>query len=234
MYKIIQDEKIIDVIRIPNFVSFLPTGHIAMSDKASATGIVGSDGQTVYSFSENNYNKQIVKIEKITVDEFNRLKSLLNSEQNVNMTDVALEKAKQSKVQSLSNICKNRIISGFSVKLSDGIVYKFKLTVEDQLNLMILENQLSTGAKSFIYHATDMPCKVYNKEDMTKIINAFKVHTLYHTTYFNVAKQYIKSLTDIEKIQLFAYGQDISWYVKDKTIKQIIKNGENTYNESTY
>lgn len=234
MYKIIQDGKIIDVIRIPSFVSFLPTGHIAMSDRASATGIVGSDGQTVYSFTENNHNKQIVKIEKITVDEFNRLKNLLNSEQKPNTSDIALEKAKQSKVQSLSNICKNRIISGFSVKLSDGIIYKFKLTVEDQLNLMMLENQLSAGAKSFIYHATDMPCKVYNKEDMTKIINAFKIHTLYHTTYFNVAKQYIKSLTDIEKVRLFVYGQDISWYIKDTTIRQIIKNGESSYNESAY
>ena len=227
MYKIIQDEKVIDVVRIPSFVSFLPTGHIAMTDKASATGIVSSDGQTVYSFSENNHNKQIVRIEKITVDEFNRLKSILNSEQKIDTNSIALESAKQSKIRSLSNICKNKIISGFSVKLSDDITYKFKLTVEDQLNLMMLENQLLAGVKSFIYHATDMPCKVYDEEDMAKIIGTFKSHTLYHTTYFNVAKQYIKSLTDIEKVNLFAYGQDISWYTKDPIIKQIIKNGGN-------
>ena len=50
MYKIIQDQKVIDVVRIPRFVRFLSSGHIALTDKSSAQGIVGSDDRTVYSF----------------------------------------------------------------------------------------------------------------------------------------------------------------------------------------
>lgn len=232
MYKLIQDGKVIDVVRIPNFVNFLPTGHIAMSDKASASGIVGSDGQTVYGFSKNNLDKQIVEITEIDLKEFNRLKSLLNSGQEISADESVLEKAKQAKIRSLSNICKNKITSGFSIKLSDNNIYKFKLTVEDQLNLMMIENQLAMGAESFVYHATDMSCKIYSKDDMLKIINAFKAHTLYHTTYFNAAKHFIKAQTSAEKVNLFVYGQDISDYTENIVLKQILKNGENQYNES--
>jgi hypothetical protein len=62
---------------------------------------------------------------------------------------------------------------------------------------------------------------------MLKIISTFKRHTLYHTTYFNVAKQYINSLVNIEKVNTFTYGTDVSEVVKDAVIKRILKNGEN-------
>ena len=45
------------------------------------------------------------------------------------------------------------------------------LTTEDQINLMIIENQLLSGESSFIYHATNKPCRIYTKDDMLKIIN---------------------------------------------------------------
>ena len=62
---------------------------------------------------------------------------------------------------------------------------------------------------------------------MLKIISYFKRYTLYHTTYFNIAKQYINSLEDIDKVTSFTYGEDISETVKDKTIKKILKTGGN-------
>ena len=60
---------------------------------------------------------------------------------------------------------------------------------------------------------------------MSKIIKAFRQHTLYHTTYFNVAKQYVMSLVDIDEVNAFTYGINVSGIVKDDTIKQILKNG---------
>ena len=61
---------------------------------------------------------------------------------------------------------------------------------------------------------------------MIKIINAARQHTLYHTTYFNVAKQFIRSLTDIEKVSLFMYGDDVSEVADNIVLKQILKNGD--------
>lgn len=226
MYKIIQNEKVIDVVQVPRFVSFLATGHIAITDKTSAHGIVGSDNETIYSFSPST-KYGVVTIKEISANEFESLKKLLSSGQEVSADTTALEKAKQSKIKSLSNICKSKITAGFSVVLSNGESYNFRLTVEDQLNLMMLENQLNSGVENFIYHATEEPCRIYKREDVIRIVNAFKTHTLYHTTYFNTAKQYIKSLVDIEKVNLFTYGDDVSSILTDPVLAQILKNGGN-------
>ena len=226
MLKVIQNHKVIDVIRSPRFIKFLPTGHIATTDKTSADGLVSSDNETIYSF-QNRTGYAQVSIEEIALEEFNRLKGLLNSDQEVYADDSILANAKRDKLTQLSNICKNKITSGFSVVLSDGETYSFKLTTEDQLNLMSIEGQLNMGAETFIYHATNQPCRFFSRDDMLKIISTFKRYTLYHTTYFNVAKQYINSLTSIEKVNTFTYGTDVSSVIDDIVIKQILKNGGN-------
>ena len=228
MYKIIHKDKIVDVVRLPRFFKLLSSGHIALTDKSSSQGIIGSDDKTLYAFAPITQRKlDIVTIEEITLEEFNRLQGLLNSNQEVSVDDSALAKAKQQMIARISNICKNKITSGFSLTLSDGESYSFKLTTEDQLNLMSIEGQLNAGAETFIYHATNQPCKFFSREDMLKIINAFKRYTLYHTTYFNVAKQYINSLKSTEKVNMFTYGTDVSEMVTDITLKQILKNGGN-------
>jgi hypothetical protein len=228
MYKIIQNNKIIDVVRIPRFVSFLSSGHIALTDKTSAEGIVGSDDKTVYSFKPiSKKDISVAVIEEITLEEFNRLQSLLNSNQEISADETALANAKRNKIIQLSSACKNKIIAGFSIILSDKETYSFKLTTEDQLNLMSIEGQLNAGIETFLYHATNQPCRFFSRDDMSRIIAAFKRHTLYHTTYFNVAKQYINSLVDIEKVNLFTYGTEVSEIIEDVVIKQILKNGGN-------
>ena len=84
MYKILYEGHIVDVVRNPSFLKFLPSGHIAITDKSSAQGIAGSDAVTVYSFAPiADKNIPVVTIEKITAKEFNRLKSLLNSDQKI-------------------------------------------------------------------------------------------------------------------------------------------------------
>jgi hypothetical protein len=134
-------------------------------------------------------------------------------------------KAKQRAIKRISSLCKSKITDGFSVKLSDGKTYDFKLTTEDQLNLILLENQLNAGSTAFLYHATNQPCRFFSREDLTRIIAAFKRHVQYHTTYFNVAKQYINSLADLTKVNKFTYGTDVTETTDNKAIKQILKNG---------
>lgn len=222
MYKIIYNNSVIDVVKYPTFIMFLKNGNITVTDKTSAEGIMSSDNIPYCFNSYKNYKK--VTIKEIDEKEFERLKSLLDSEQNISADEAELAKAKIDKISRLSTICKNKIVAGFSVELS-GIDCQFKLTTEDQLNLMLIENQLISGETSFIYHATNEPCKIYTREDMLKIIKAYKAHTLYHTTYFNAAKQYIKSMVDIEKINFFNYGDDVLEFIDDPIIKSILKTG---------
>ena len=228
MVKITQNDKVIDVVRFPRYITFLPTGHVAITDKGSAQGIVGSDTISIYSFTPVAHKTAgVVAIAEIEQEEYDRLRKLLDAGETVCADESVLAEAKRIALKRLSNICKSKITAGFNIKLSDGETYNFKLTTEDQLNLMIIENQLNSGAETFIYHATDQPCAFFSKDDMIKIINTFKRYTLYHTTYFNVAKQYIKSLLDLEKVNTFAYGTDVSDTVEDKVIRQILKVGGN-------
>lgn len=228
MYKIIQDNKVVDVVRLPRFVRFLSTGHVAITDKSSAQGIIGSDDKTIYSFKPiSREDTTVAEIKEITLDELNKLQNLLSSGQEPCVDEVTFTNLKNEVIKRLSILCKNKITSGFSIRLSDGNTYNFKLTIEDQLNLMSIEQQLNTGAKTFIYHSTDEPCKEFSKKDMVKIIEYFKSHILYHTTYFNVAKQYINSLTDVSKVSNFTYGDDVSKVTTSKAIKKILKTGGN-------
>lgn len=228
MYKIIQNEKVIDVVRVPQFFRVLSNGNITFTDKASAHGIVSSDGKTLYAFTPVKKRKlEIVTIEKITLTELDRLQNLLSSGKEPVADESALAKAKSTAIQRLSKLCKAKITSGFSITLSDGQMYNFKLTAEDQLNLLSIENQLNSGSTSFLYHATGQPCRFYSHEDMTKIISAFRRYTVYHTTYFNVAKQYINSLNDVMKVNMFTYGNDVAEATNEAVIKQILKNGGN-------
>lgn len=227
MYKIIYEGKVIDVVNNPNFLKFLTSGHIAITDKSSAQGIVGSDYTTIYSFKQlENKNIPVVSIEDITTSEFNRLYSLLNSDQGLSVAKCELIKAKESKIAFLSNICKTKITNGFSICLADGNSYSFKLTEEDQLNLLNIENQLNTGSESFVYHATGLPCQVFTRDDMKKILKAYRKHVLYHTTYFNAAKQYINSLTNLEQINTFTYGTDILGSVDHLVLREILIEGD--------
>lgn len=225
MYKIIQNNKIIDVVKYPQFVSFLASGHITITDKTSAEGIVGSNNKTVYSF-QSRLGYQMVAIEEITLKEFERLQGLLNSNQEVCASEPVLVKARQRMINQLSNQCKAIISTGFSITLSDGESYSFKLTTEDQLNLMSIEGQLNAGAETVVYHATNQPCRIFSRDDMLKVIKAFRHHVTYHTTYFNAAKQYINSLVDTEKISSFTYGTDVTTVVTDKAIKRVLRNGD--------
>ena len=227
MYKLIYNGQVIDVVRHPSFIKFLTSGHIAMTDQLSADGIVGSDYKTAYSFTQipERDDVLVVSIEQIDVDEFNRLTSLLNSADKANKVGPKVIRARESLITALSEICRTKITDGFSITLRGRNSYNFKLTTEDQLNLLSLENQLNAGAETFVYHGTGLPCEVFTREDMQKIVKAYRKHVCYHTTYFNVAKQYIQSLTDINKINTFVYGTDIAGMTQDLQIREILRAG---------
>lgn len=226
MYKIIFNDYVIDVIKYPRFLRFLSHNRTIFTDMALADGILGSDQKTIYAFTpDKKPGVKVVKIEKIATEEaFIKLKESLAAGDSICADTSKVTIAKQAKIQALSEACKKFITNGFSIKLSDGNDYHFKLTTEDQLNLAIIENQLLSGEIEFIYHATNQPCRVYTKEDMLTVIKAYKRHILYHTTYFNALKQYVKKLSDLEQINTVRYGTDVLDSVEDNAIRCIIKS----------
>ena len=227
MYKIILNNKVIDIVRRPRFLKLLSSGNVAITDKTSANGIAGSDNKAIYSLVAGiRPDVPTVILEEIDENEFNRLDSLLNSGEEIVANNAKLQNAIKAAIENLSQICKTKIKDGFSVLLSDGNVHKFRLTAEDQINLLNLENQLNAGENVFIYHATGMPCQVFKREDMKKIIKTYRKFVQYHTTYFNAAKHYISSLTDIDQIKKFSYGINIASTVSDYAVKQILLDGE--------
>lgn len=225
MYKIIYEGNIIDVVKIPKFLRFISKNNIALASESAAEGIASSDGKTAYSFGPcKKPGVKQVKIELIDEAEFSRLSYLLNSGISPTVGN-ELEEAKRQTIERLSTACKNNITNGFTITLSNNKQYHFRLTAEDQLNLMQIESKLNTGVKSFIYHATNQPCEIFYRHDMVKIISAYQKHVEYHTTYFNCAKHYIKSLNSLNDINLFTYGDSVIESVSDVAIKQILIEG---------
>jgi hypothetical protein len=223
MYKIIYNNKIIDVIESPQFIKILRNGNVALTDKYFANGIAGSNN-VIYSFEPvTRPDVKVVAIEAISKEEFSRLQNLLNSDTEVVANENKLTAARKVVIENLSKICQSRIVDGFKIILSDGKLYHFRLTTEDQLNLISIENQLNTGAQSILYHASSEPCKIFTREDMFKVVRAFRKHVLYHTTYFNAAKQYINTLTEPEKLERFAYNDDVSFAVSDPEVRRILR-----------
>ena len=228
MIKLVQNNKVIDVVKYPRYVRFLSPERIALTNKALAQGVASSDNTKIYSYAPVEAKTAgVVTAIEICQEEYERLYALLKTADSVSADELDLAKAKNQTIGQLSEACKKVITEGFSVKLSDGNIHYFRLTTEDQLNLLMLENQLKDGKEHFIYHETDKPCVVFSKTDLTKILAAFYRHVSFHTTYFNVAKQYIKAQVDVDKVRSFVYGNDITDMVVDKDIRRVLDTGEN-------
>lgn len=223
-YKLIQNNKIIAVVKNPHFVKIYSNDRISITDRGTADGLLDIDTQQVYSFKEiNNKSIPVASAEKIDTSEFNRLVSLLNSDKIVYNNDQEVSLLRQQIIKELSDTCHTKIVEGFEIKLSDNKAHKFTLTAEDQINLLSLESQLNTSLDTFLYHASGEPCKYFSREDIEKVIARSKKHILYHTTYFNVSKQYLSNIHDFDRLKSFSYGQDVSAITQDLSIKQILR-----------
>lgn len=227
MYKVIYNNKIIDVIESPKFIRFLSNGHVSLANKSDAHGLISSNNRTIYRFDlgKKTSKKNILDVEIVQIreEEFRRLEYFLNSGKQPDADESALTKNKKNKIVELSEECNRQIISGVSIVLSDDQVHHFKLTLEDQLNILLLENQLTSGMTSFVYHSTNEPCRIFSKEDMNKIIQSTKSHIQYHTTYFNLLKQYINSIVDAQDLQSVYYGIDVEKISSNISMKTFLR-----------
>ena len=88
MYKIIENNQIIDVIEFPVFIKYLPKHKKAIAiEKSQANGCVSSNGTEIYHLLGTNYNfaeaHRTIRCEKIDQEEFDYLTKQLKQNQEL-------------------------------------------------------------------------------------------------------------------------------------------------------
>ena len=95
--------------------------------------------------------------------------------------------------------------------ITAGIDYSgehYALTIPDQLNILALADAAKSG-ESVPYHADGELCRIYAPADMLGLAQAATQHKVYHTTYCNLLKRYVATLTDAASIMSVQYGIDL-------------------------
>lgn len=211
MYKVIYKDYVIDVLKDISYVRYLKKfKKFILTDKSSGCGCYSSNNRNIYLLKNKNYpelsNYKKVKLIEITDSEYKQLCELLRLGNTIYANPTSLKRIREEKISELSANCKEIIISGVDVLFTDGFYHHFKLTVEDQLNLVALEKEINNGAKQVLYHETNKICQIFSSKDIAKLIDIANKHKQYHTTYFNLLKNYINCCYDINEIRRITYG----------------------------
>lgn len=225
MYKFIHNNNVIDVVDKIKYLRYLEKSkRTVVTDSSSANCVQGSDNVTVYAMQgatlPASVDYKIVTVKKITKYEYDQLRQLLKNNEIISGDSYSLNQSRKLKIEELSKECSKTIQSGISIKLSDNKYHQFELTVEDQLNLLMLKNKLSSGSEKLIYHEKGCTCKVYEKTDIETIISNAEHHIEYNTTYFNLMRHCINNMNNIEEIDKIHYGDELP----DPDYKILLKN----------
>lgn len=213
-YKVICGSYAVDVLDTIRWVRFVEKfSQNVITDKSSAHGFYGSDRKTIYvreGFSSPSYGHyKVGKLQQIGEPEYLELKRQLTGGKQLTAEKSQLMEARKTKIAELSNQCASKISQGVVVRLSDNKLHRFSLSVEDQLNLQSLYADVLSGESSVIYHEDGKECQKFSAEDFTLVVKTSRKHIKYHTTYFNLLKNYIKHSQDVSEINNLTYGVDI-------------------------
>lgn len=215
MYKIIHDDIIIDVLKELRYVRYIPQlKKVALTGAVSAQGICGSSTGTYYALPNVSIptiksHWKVVDIVEISPEEYSFIVEAMSKGITLSASSEKLLDLKNAKILELSAKCHDSIINGIEIRLESGRRHHFRLTLEDQINLMEIERLLNSGATSIIYHSTGNECSTFSTSDIKRIILACNKHKFYHTTYFNLLKNCISNMIDVKSIKSLTYGDPI-------------------------
>lgn len=135
---------------------------------------------------------------------------ILNSEPYI----PTLEEIKNNKINELSDICNHLIENGVDININGTMEhFSYSLSKGDQNNIDdIMKLAASTGLGQS-YHCDNGNCKIYTIDQIVTLYITVKVNKLINMTYFNQMKQYIKSFTsddDIEIINSISYNTPLT------------------------
>ena len=140
--------------------------------------------------------------------------------------DEALEFVKEMKIKEMSNTCRQTIIDGVDVELSDGKTHHFSLEIEDQIKIQALALKAQQGEEKLYWHPDGELCQFYSAEDILRIYAALEETQTVNTTYFNSLRNYIQSMTSIEQVGKVVYGMGIPEEYQSEVLKYLLKEGD--------
>lgn len=221
MYKVLADNTIVGVLDTPTYVRYQVRNNKFISCNADcAQGVISEDGNVVWQLSGSAVipfgEYTTVNLVEISEEEYNVLKEALEAVKTEpeltveqQLEQLTLNTVVASKIQEMSAACSDAIIAGFDIELSDGETYHFDMTLEDQINMMTLRDELSAGTQWIPYHCAGGLCKYYSATDIQAILTKSNAFKQYNIVYFNSLKNYIKSLTNIVSVSNIVYGCEI-------------------------
>lgn len=133
-----------------------------------------------------------------------------------------LDFVRQRKIEQMSQLCNDAIVSGVDVELSDGNTHHFSLTLEDQMNLLSLQSMIFAGADAIPYHADGEECQYYSADDFTVIAAAATNWKLYQESYFNSLRAYIQSMETMPELLAVEYGMEVPLEYQTDVLRQIM------------
>ena len=196
--------------------------------------------QTTYNNKEL-YHYNLIEQNKITLDELSNIDSsysmkysryYLNIEELrpfIESGEVELESLKDTFIKYARLMCNAYIELGTDIELNDGNTYHFSLSIEDQQNIKSAVDFANLTQSSVPYHADGELCTMFSVEDINKIYANSIMYITYHTTYFNMLKNYIQSCNDAETIIKSYYLMELPEEYNNK-LNDIISQSKNVIN----
>lgn len=132
------------------------------------------------------------------------------------------------KIDQMNSACREAIVAGLDIGLSDGSTRHFSMTDEDQINILGLTIQAASGIfndTGVPYHADNEECEIYSLADFNIIATKCFAWKTYNTTYVNQIKSYLRKLAeekDLIRMHTATYGMELPQEYTDK-IESLLK-----------
>lgn len=101
------------------------------------------------------------------------------------------------KVNEFSKICQQTIENGADIVFdeadAENTTEHFDFTTEDQANINSMFNAVLLGATEYPYHSKGNICKVYTKEQISKIYITMQATVTGQISYYNAMKNYLET-----------------------------------------
>lgn len=118
----------------------------------------------------------------------------------------SLAQAQADKLEEINAGCDAAIAAGCGVTLADGTEGHISLTLPDQINLSTAQAAILAGGTGYAYHLDGALCEVYSAEDIAIMARAATDYVLYHQTYCNHVRAWVKRCTTVVDVHAIAYG----------------------------
>ncbi|MDN0032558.1 DUF4376 domain-containing protein [Oscillibacter ruminantium] len=118
----------------------------------------------------------------------------------------SLAEVQADKLAEINAACDAAITAGCDVTLSDGTAGHISLSIPDQINLTTAREAVKAGGSGYAYHLDGSLCEVYPAADIAIMAKAATAHILYHQTYCNHARMWVKRCTAVTDVQAITYG----------------------------